>query len=1418
VLTNRVQKFDSSGNLLGGWGSYGTGNGQFAYPRGITVDSADFVYVLDTNNNRVQKFDASGTFVAAWGSYGTGPGAFFAPEGIEAAGTSIYVADTRNNRVQQFDGSGTWIASWGSYGTGDGLFRAPTAVAADADGFLFVADRDNNRVQKFDAQGLFLAAWGSAGSGQGQFSAPLGIAVNRGVSPAEVIVADTGNNRIERFDLAGVYLGTFGQGGLAGGVFNGPIGLALDGIGNRYVVDAENHRIQKFDSSGTFVSAWGKYGSGDQDFNSQRDVAFAASDGVLYVSDGSNRRIKKFTPDGTLLSSWGISGGGTPFGVAMGSVAVYVVVDSSSKVQKYDTQGALLLEWGSPGTANGQFTFPRGVVVDAAGAVYVTDQTRVQKFDAQGQFLLSWQVAADTRFIAAGADGYLYLSAGSGEVHRYDSSGQLITIWRPTTPEDEWNNPWGIARAADGTIVLVDSGHGRVARFSDALPLGRVLTGITDAVGQTTHLLYGSNGRVSTLEDPLGRQAHFVYEDRLDLVSGTDMEGIESSLSYNQYGDILSITLPSGTYLFRYTAGETGSPAYVEDPLGKRRQYPWIAHFSNGVTDPLGNTTVYDSNANGAISRVASPESTTTSYAYDTEGNRTGVTDGESHTVSWTVDARGRTTSSTDALGRTTTWVYDDVNHTETMTGPAPLSPVTIRQLDAQENLLSITDPAAKVTNMTYYADGRLHTVSTPLAKTTTYVYDDQQRTTTLTDPLGRQTVLTMDALGHMVRPQDPLGRVTEYGYDALGRRRWMRNPDQTERSWDYLCCGVSAETDEAGRQIEYLYDSRRLLTAVVNQADPATPRNLASYGYDDAGRRGWMKDYLERQTTYGYDGRGWLTSTTCPDASFEARTYFKDQSVKTRTDRAGHTTTYAYDNAGRLLTKTYPDTSTVGYTYDEMGRTLTAVAGQTAVAYTYLQTGQVETMTQTLFGVGKTFRYQYYDDGRLQWWRDESVTPNKTTTSTYYDDGRLWQLTDGDGQTFSFEYNADGSLKKKTYPNGMWAECEYDADRGWLTALRHRKSTQTSGIMAQFLHKDAQGNPWYDAVGNRTQADVTGNEHHTYAYDPYRLDRLLTVDRPQTSNDESYTYDEMGNRLTSRQYTNWSYDPQNDELDSWDAVSYAYDANGNRATKTEAGQTTTYTYDYENRLVRADLPGGAWVTYDYDALGRRVRKNNNGTVTLYWYEGEDIVLETDAAGVEQARYTHGPGIDSPLKVKRGGSAYYYHEDPLGSIVLMTNASKNSSRTYKYDAFGNIISQSGSLTNFYQYTGREWDGETALYYYRARTYDPKVGRFLQQDPIPPRPEDMNPFVYTGNNPTNRTDPTGKGWFDDFLDCPIGATEVVPDSGCPSGARLYYNCTKYRCIGYVDQCDPHGKKCKGILILDLGPTRLKGPCTSQGIPI
>ena len=121
------------------------------------------------------------------------------------------------------------------------------------------------------------------------------------------------------------------------------------------------------------------------------------------------------------------------------------------------------------------------------------------------------------------------------------------------------------------------------------------------------------------------------------------------------------------------------------------------------------------------------------------------------------------------------------------------------------------------------------------------------------------------------------------------------------------------------------------------------------------------------------------------------------------------------------------------------------------------------------------------------------------------------------------------------------------------------------------------------------------------------------------------------------------------------------------------------------------------------------------------------------------ARYSDGLNIDEPLAMMRSSTTSYYHADGLGSVTSLSNAAGALAQTYGYDAFGKQTSSSGSLTNPFQYTARESDTETSLYYYRARYYDQSIGRFLSEDPTR---DHENWYAYTGNRPTVFNDPSG----------------------------------------------------------------------------
>ncbi len=284
----------------------------------------------------------------------------------------------------------------------------------------------------------------------------------------------------------------------------------------------------------------------------------------------------------------------------------------------------------------------------------------------------------------------------------------------------------------------------------------------------------------------------------------------------------------------------------------------------------------------------------------------------------------------------------------------------------------------------------------------------------------------------------------------------------------------------------------------------------------------------------------------------------------------------------------------------------------------------------------------------------------------------------------------------------------------------------------------------------------------------------------------------ETGNRIQKDgDIQNAVFDAANRLLED-SLFTYIYDNNGNLTQKTEKGtsQTTAYTYDAENQLIRIDFPNGDTAEYRYDGLGRRIEKSLvsglQSEVIRYLYDGEDILLELDGANTLKARYTHGSGIDEPLimeRLKEGtGSdvlpvpsfeSFFYLSDGLGSITELTDSAGAVVESYLYDSFGNLtlFDAQGSLlsihdsrsTIHYSYTGREFGPESGLYYYRARYYDSQVGRFMSEDPISgfrDVPQTLNKYAYTENNPINFVDPLGLRSVSDTVKVGLSGLEAV----------------------------------------------------------
>jgi RHS repeat-associated protein len=249
----------------------------------------------------------------------------------------------------------------------------------------------------------------------------------------------------------------------------------------------------------------------------------------------------------------------------------------------------------------------------------------------------------------------------------------------------------------------------------------------------------------------------------------------------------------------------------------------------------------------------------------------------------------------------------------------------------------------------------------------------------------------------------------------------------------------------------------------------------------------------------------------------------------------------------------------------------------------------------------------------------------------------------------------------------------------------------------------------------------------------------------------------------------------------------YTYDANGNTLTKADASGTTQYSWDFENRLTSVTLPnGGGVISFKYDGLGRRIQKSAPNGTTGYLFDGANSVVEIDGTGTVVARYAVGIGVDETLSIQRSGTTSYFHADALGSTTSLTNAAAQIAATYTYTTFGNLTASSGNISNSFRYTGREFDPESNLYYYRARYYDSGMGRFVSEDPIN-FASGIDFYVYVVNHPTVLIDPSGlasrpatAGEIQSIQNLFPGATSglgpsiVVPMSCREARAILYRN--------------------------------------------
>ncbi len=481
-----------------------------------------------------------------------------------------------------------------------------------------------------------------------------------------------------------------------------------------------------------------------------------------------------------------------------------------------------------------------------------------------------------------------------------------------------------------------------------------------------------------------------------------------------------------------------------------------------------------------------------------------------------------------------------------------------------------------------------------------------------------------------------------------------------------------------------------------------------------------------------------------------------------------GEETTYQYDGVGNLIQKIDAKNQKTEYQYDDAGRLVEIryfdpvdpVNPVKVVSFTYDNVGNL-----TTYDDAATSATYGYDDAYRK--VSESVNYGAFQLSnayTYHKNGTKKSFAGPDGIVYGYSYDANNQLTGVEIPGkGFITYTSYTWNRPASVTLPggSTKDYVYDPLMRvkQITAKDPAQNVLmnyqydYDKMDNITSK---GTEHGNYAYGYDELYRLASVDNP-TLDDEGFTYDAVGNRLTSAGVTgDWTYN-QNNELGSYDNVSFVYDDNGNMTQKTEGTEVRNFIYNEEDRLVRVEDGSSVVIAeYYYDPFGKRLWKDVGGVRTNFCYSDEGLIGEYDSSGTELKAYGYEPNASfttDPLFMKEAGNYYFYHNDHLGTPQKMTAVNGALAWEAKYTSFLKAdVDSASTIENNLRAPGQYFDQETGLNYNYFRYYDPETGRYLRPDPIysqritnsfiRSKIVSSNIYVYVSSNPANTVDPQG----------------------------------------------------------------------------
>ncbi|MFP4439784.1 MAG: RHS repeat-associated core domain-containing protein, partial [Chloroflexaceae bacterium] len=805
----------------------------------------------------------------------------------------------------------------------------------------------------------------------------------------------------------------------------------------------------------------------------------------------------------------------------------WILVHRDRRADLFDTDGRLEAQQ----DANGNMLWMTYETYDYSGLT----GTRLARVDAPGGRYLwfGYDYYRPTRLVLVGDNSGRTVHFGYEDTTRYDfvNRGRLVSVTDPLGQTETYSytaDIWLLERKTDalGNTVFsntYDAG-GRVIRqinntgadlsftydiITDTAAIAQrvgsdeaaelsalFITSVTDQQGAQTEYVYGSDGLLRSMRDPLGavtryrgytasRQATEI-EDALGHVTGmqynslglpvtiTDALSQSVTLAYDDWGNVTTITDAAGqSYTLTYAGPNL---TRIEDPAGRSLEL--------GYSDQAGWQQL--------LSSITQPGGATTTLTYDAAGDLTAITDALGRETRLTYDNLGRPIEMIEPNGVTTKLVFDAADRVERMTqvaaGSALPDRTMIFEYDAVGNLISATDPLSQTTNYAYDAAGRVVTETLANGDIITFTHEVQYNThstiSSITPPdrpshnfeytlvglLERylppevgsgttDTTFTHDLIGQLTELTDPDDALVTLDYDAVGRLSSITAPHgTTQLTYDPVTQQLQTVTAPDGGTVTATYDptngwpttttwtgeitgqisqtstlAGQVAAIQVNQ-EPALHRSYALDGaVVQAGALALDYDPATGRLT-GSD-LGAVTDTWAYTSFSEPARYTAVTSATTLLD-----TQITRDSLGRIASTTETIggvTTTFSYTYDQRGQLTTVQQDGSVVAtYTYDANGNRLSVTDTQGTVTASYDAQ------------DRVLQAGATSATYTAAGALRQQTTG-ADTTTYTYDVFGNLTAVTLPDSTAISYQVDG-------LNRRIGKRVNGTLVQgWLYQD---------------------------------------------------------------------------------------------------------------------------------------------------------------------------------------------------------------------------------------------------------------------------------------------------------------------------------------------------------------------------